>query len=86
MLALELMSRQFFSSLTFMKSAGLSGGVDSSTAAAILHHQGMKSLSLAIDERERSAAQKAWSMRLISVNSWHSHHIVDSREVFQAIL
>jgi tRNA U34 2-thiouridine synthase MnmA/TrmU len=50
---------------------GLSGGVDSSVAAATLHHQGYEvvGLTLWLMKGKASAARKGWSMRLISANS-----------------
>jgi tRNA-specific 2-thiouridylase len=65
---------------------GLSGGVDSSTAAAILHHQGYEVVGLTLwlmkgkgqccSEGMVDAARLCEQLRV-------PHHFVDSREVFQ---
>jgi tRNA-uridine 2-sulfurtransferase len=66
---------------------GLSGGVDSSTAAAVLHHQGYEVVGLTLwlmkgkgqccSEGMVDAAQLCEELGI-------PHHIVDSRDVFQA--
>jgi len=66
---------------------GLSGGVDSSTAAAILHHQGYEVVGLTLwlmkgkgqccSEGMVDAAQICEQLAI-------PHHIIDSRDLFQA--
>jgi tRNA-specific 2-thiouridylase len=66
---------------------GLSGGVDSSVAAATLHHQGYEVIGLTLwlmkgkgqccSEGMVDAARLCEELKI-------AHHIVDSREVFQA--
>ena len=87
--SLELMSRQFFSSPMSMNKVvvGLSGGVDSSTAAAILHHQGYEVVGLTLwlmKGKGQCCSEGMVDAAYICEQLGIPHHIVDSREVFQA--
>lgn len=66
---------------------GLSGGVDSSTAAAILHHQGYKVVGLTLwlmKGKGQCCSEGMVDAADICEQLGIPHHIVDSREVFQA--
>lgn len=66
---------------------GLSGGVDSSTAAAILHHQGYEVVGLTLwlmKGKGQCCSEGMIDAAYICEQLGIPHHIVDSREVFQA--
>ncbi len=66
---------------------GLSGGVDSSTAAAILHHQGYKVIGLTLwlmKGKGQCCSEGMVDAAEICEQLGIPHHIVDSRQVFQA--
>ena len=66
---------------------GLSGGVDSSTAAAILHHQGYEVIGLTLwlmKGKGQCCSEGMLDAADICEQLGIPHHIVDSREVFQA--
>ena len=66
---------------------GLSGGVDSSTAAAILHHQGYEVVGLTLwlmKGKGQCCSEGMLDAAYICEQLGIPHHIVDSREVFQA--
>ncbi len=66
---------------------GLSGGVDSSTAAAILHHQGYEVVGLTLwlmKGNGQCCSEGMVDAAHICEQLGIPHHIVDSREVFQA--
>ncbi|MEG3857850.1 tRNA 2-thiouridine(34) synthase MnmA [Microcoleus sp. herbarium12] len=66
---------------------GLSGGVDSSAAAAILHHQGYEVVGLTLwlmKGKGQCCSEGMVDAAKICENLGVPHHIVDSREVFQA--
>lgn len=66
---------------------GLSGGVDSSTAAAILHHQGYEVVGLTLwlmKGKGQCCSEGMVDAAYICEQLGIPHHIVDSREVFQA--
>lgn len=65
---------------------GLSGGVDSSTAAAILHHQGYEVVGLTLwlmKGKGQCCSQGMVDAAHICEQLGIPHHIVDSREMFQ---
>ena len=65
---------------------GLSGGVDSSTAAAILHHQGYSVVGLTLwlmKGKGQCCSEGMLDAARICEQLGVTHHIVDSREVFQ---
>ncbi|MEZ2228670.1 MAG: tRNA 2-thiouridine(34) synthase MnmA [Microcoleus sp.] len=66
---------------------GLSGGVDSSAAAAILHHQGYEVVGLTLwlmKGKGQCCSEGMVDAAKICEQLGVPHHIVDSREVFQA--
>ncbi|MGF1493319.1 MAG: tRNA 2-thiouridine(34) synthase MnmA [Microcoleaceae cyanobacterium] len=66
---------------------GLSGGVDSSTAAAILHHQGYDVIGLTLwlmKGKGQCCSEGMVDAAMICEQLGISHHIVDSRDLFQA--
>ncbi len=66
---------------------GLSGGVDSSVAAATLHHQGYEVIGLTLwlmKGKGQCCSEGMVDAARICEELNISHHIVDSREVFQA--
>lgn len=66
---------------------GLSGGVDSSVAAAVLHHQGYEVVGLTLwlmKGKGQCCSEGMVDAAFISEQLGIPHHIVDSREVFQA--
>ena len=66
---------------------GLSGGVDSSTAAAILHHQGYEVVGLTLwlmKGKGQCCSEGMVDAAYICEQLGVPHHIIDSREVFQA--
>lgn len=66
---------------------GLSGGVDSSTAAAILHHQGYEVIGLTLwlmKGKGQCCSEGMVDAAFICEQLGLPHHIVDSRELFQA--
>ncbi|MCU0544383.1 MAG: tRNA 2-thiouridine(34) synthase MnmA [Oscillatoriaceae cyanobacterium Prado104] len=66
---------------------GLSGGVDSSAAAAILHHQGYEVVGLTLwlmKGKGQCCSEGMVDAAYICEQLGVSHHIVDSRDVFQA--
>ena len=66
---------------------GLSGGVDSSTAAAILHDQGYEVVGLTLwlmKGKGQCCSEGMVDAAYICEQLGIPHHIVDSREVFQA--
>lgn len=66
---------------------GLSGGVDSSTAAAILHHQGYEVVGLTLwlmKGKGQCCSEGMVDAAKLCEQLGIPHHIVDSREVFQA--
>ena len=66
---------------------GLSGGVDSSTAAAILHHQGYEVVGVTLwlmKGKGQCCSEGMVDAAYICEQLGIPHHIVDSREVFQA--
>lgn len=66
---------------------GLSGGVDSSVAAAILHHQGYEVVGLTLwlmKGKGQCCSEGMVDAAYICEQLGIPHHIVDSREVFQA--
>lgn len=66
---------------------GLSGGVDSSAAAAILHHQGYEVVGLTLwlmKGKGQCCSEGMVDAAHICEQLGVPHHIVDSREVFQA--
>lgn len=66
---------------------GLSGGVDSSTAAAILHYQGYEVVGLTLwlmKGKGQCCSEGMIDAAYICEQLGIPHHIVDSREVFQA--
>ncbi|HIK32247.1 MAG TPA: tRNA 2-thiouridine(34) synthase MnmA [Oscillatoriales cyanobacterium M59_W2019_021] len=66
---------------------GLSGGVDSSAAAAILHHQGYDVVGLTLwlmKGKGQCCSEGMVDAAAICEQLGIPHHIVDSREVFQA--
>jgi tRNA-uridine 2-sulfurtransferase len=66
---------------------GLSGGVDSSAAAAILHHQGYEVVGLTLwlmKGKGQCCSEGMVDAAYICEQLGVPHHIVDSREVFQA--
>ncbi|MGL5083979.1 MAG: tRNA 2-thiouridine(34) synthase MnmA [Microcoleaceae cyanobacterium] len=66
---------------------GLSGGVDSSAAAAILHHQGYDVVGLTLwlmRGKGQCCSEGMVDAAAICEQLGIPHHIVDSREVFQA--
>ena len=66
---------------------GLSGGVDSSAAAAILHHQGYEVVGLTLwlmKGKGQCCSEGMVDAAKICEDLGVPHHIVDSREVFQA--
>ncbi len=65
---------------------GLSGGVDSSVAAAILHHQGYEVVGLTLwlmKGKGQCCSEGMVDAAFICDQLGISHHIVDSRDVFQ---
>jgi tRNA-specific 2-thiouridylase len=65
---------------------GLSGGVDSSTAAAILHHQGYEVVGLTLwlmKGKGQCCSEGMLDAARLCEQLGVPHHIVDSREVFQ---
>ncbi len=65
---------------------GLSGGVDSSTAAAVLHHQGYEVVGLTLwlmKGKGQCCSEGMVDAAKICEQLGVPHHIVDSREVFQ---
>ena len=68
---------------------GLSGGVDSSTAAAILHHQGYEVVGLTLwlmKGKGQCCSEGMVDAAYICEQLGIPHHIIDSREVFQATI
>ena len=66
---------------------GLSGGVDSSVAAATLHHQGYEVVGLTLwlmKGKGQCCSEGMVDAAYICEHLGIPHHIVDSREVFQA--
>ncbi len=66
---------------------GLSGGVDSSTAAAILHHQGYEVVGLTLwlmKGKGQCCTEGMVDAAYICEQLGIPHHIADSREVFQS--
>ncbi len=66
---------------------GLSGGVDSSVAAASLHHQGYEVIGLTLwlmKGKGQCCSEGMVDAAFICEQLGISHHIVDSRDVFQA--
>ncbi len=66
---------------------GLSGGVDSSTAAAILHHQGYQVEGLTlwlVKGKGQCCSEGMVDAAYICEQLGIPHHIVDSRDLFQA--
>lgn len=66
---------------------GLSGGVDSSVAAAILHHQGYEVVGLTLwlmKGKGQCCSEGMIDAARICEQLGIPHHVVDSREVFQA--
>ncbi len=66
---------------------GLSGGVDSSTAAAILHHQGYEVIGLTLwlmKGKGQCCSEGMVDAARICEQLGIPHHVVDSRDVFQA--
>lgn len=66
---------------------GLSGGVDSSVAAATLHHQGYEVVGLTLwlmKGKGQCCSEGMVDAAFICEQLGIPHHIVDSREVFQA--
>jgi tRNA-specific 2-thiouridylase len=66
---------------------GLSGGVDSSVAAATLHHQGYEVVGLTLwlmKGKGQCCSEGMVDAAMICEHLGIPHHIVDSREVFQA--
>ena len=66
---------------------GLSGGVDSSVAAATLHHQGYEVVGLTLwlmKGKGQCCSEGMVDAAFICSQLGIPHHIVDSREVFQA--
>ncbi|NJO45763.1 MAG: tRNA 2-thiouridine(34) synthase MnmA [Oscillatoriales cyanobacterium RM2_1_1] len=66
---------------------GLSGGVDSSTAAAILHHQGNEVVGLTLwlmRGKGQCCSEGMVDAAALCEQLGVPHHIVDSRDVFQA--
>jgi len=66
---------------------GLSGGVDSSVAAAILHHQGYEVVGLTLwlmKGKGQCCSEGMVDAAKICEHLGIPHHIVDSRDVFQA--
>lgn len=66
---------------------GLSGGVDSSVAAATLHHQGYQVVGLTLwlmKGKGQCCSEGMVDAAFICEQLGIPHHIVDSREVFQA--
>ena len=66
---------------------GLSGGVDSSAAAAILHHQGYEVVGLTLwlmKGKGQCCSEGMVDAAKICEDLGVPHHIVDSREVFKA--
>ncbi|HBE31095.1 MAG TPA: tRNA 2-thiouridine(34) synthase MnmA [Cyanobacteria bacterium UBA11368] len=66
---------------------GLSGGVDSSVAAAILHHQGYEVVGLTLwlmKGKGQCCSEGMVDAAFICEQLGVPHHIVDSRDVFQA--
>ncbi|NJM64093.1 MAG: tRNA 2-thiouridine(34) synthase MnmA [Oscillatoriales cyanobacterium RU_3_3] len=66
---------------------GLSGGVDSSAAAAILHHQGYEVVGLTLwlmKGKGQCCSEGMVDAAYICEQLGVPHHIVDSRDVFQA--
>ncbi|MGB3535190.1 MAG: tRNA 2-thiouridine(34) synthase MnmA [Microcoleaceae cyanobacterium] len=65
---------------------GLSGGVDSSTVAAILHHQGYDVVGLTLwlmRGKGQCCSEGMVDAALICEQLGIEHHIVDSRDIFQ---
>ncbi|MCW6037101.1 tRNA 2-thiouridine(34) synthase MnmA [Spirulina subsalsa FACHB-351] len=65
---------------------GLSGGVDSSTAAAILHHQGHEVVGLTLwlmKGKGQCCSEGMVDAAMICEQLGVSHHVVDSRDLFQ---
>ncbi|KKD34531.1 tRNA 2-thiouridine(34) synthase MnmA [Limnoraphis robusta] len=65
---------------------GLSGGVDSSTAAAILHHQGYEVVGLTLwlmKGKGQCCSEGMVDAAFICEQLGVPHHIVDSRDLFQ---
>lgn len=68
---------------------GLSGGVDSSTAAAILHNQGYEVVGLTLwlmKGKGQCCSEGMVDAAYICEQLGIPHHIVDTREVFQAYI
>lgn len=68
---------------------GLSGGVDSSVAAAILHHQGYEVVGLTLwlmKGKGQCCSEGMVDAAFICEQLGIPHHIVDSRDVFQAYI
>ncbi|MEA5468363.1 tRNA 2-thiouridine(34) synthase MnmA [Spirulina sp. 06S082] len=66
---------------------GLSGGVDSSTAAAVLHHQGYEVLGLTLwlmKGKGQCCSEGMVDAAAICEQLGISHHVVDTRDLFQA--
>ncbi len=66
---------------------GLSGGVDSSVAAATLHHQGYEVVGLTLwlmKGKGQCCSEGMVDAAMVCEQLGIPHHIVDSREVFQA--
>jgi len=59
-------------------------GVDSSTAAAILHHQGYEVIGLTLLMKGKGQCCSEGMVDAAYEQLGIPHHIVDSREVFQA--
>jgi tRNA-specific 2-thiouridylase len=65
---------------------GLSGGVDSSTAAAVLHHQGYEVIGLTLwlmKGKGQCCSEGMVDAAAICEQLGISHHIVDTRDLFQ---
>lgn len=66
---------------------GLSGGVDSSTAAAVLHHQGYEVVGLTLwlmKGKGQCCSEGMVDAAFICEQLGVPHHVVDSRDVFKA--
>jgi tRNA-specific 2-thiouridylase len=66
---------------------GLSGGVDSSTAAAVLHHQGYEVVGLTLwlmKGKGQCCSEGMVDAGFLCEQLGIPHHIVDSRDLFQA--
>ncbi|MDI9640085.1 tRNA 2-thiouridine(34) synthase MnmA [Geitlerinema splendidum] len=68
---------------------GLSGGVDSSTAAAVLHHQGYEVIGLTLwlmKGKGQCCSEGMVDAAMICEQLNIPHHIVDTRDVFQTYI